>query len=141
MVLESEDWIKNKQEWPANIKAREKREAEEKKREEEKQNQDPDDEDNWRRGRGEKSEKHNNAYGKGDDKDSGYETAESSDGEKDSKPQKSEYQKLREKYSPQEISLLRSLENEDVYMSSLEQNDGTHESPVKQQCEEGSTDD
>ena len=136
MVLESEDWIKNKQEWPANIKAREKREAEEKKREEKKQNQDPDDEDNWRRGRGEKSEKHNNAYGKGDDKDSGYETAESSDGEKDSKPQKSEYQKLREKYSPQEISLLRSLENEDVYMSSLEQNDGTHESPVKQQCEE-----
>ena len=43
---------------------------------------------------------------------------------------KSEYQKLREKYSPQEIALLKCLQYEKDYMYNLEQNDGKRKSPA-----------
>ncbi len=144
MILGTEDWIKNKQEWPANIKAREKQEVEKKKKEEEqKQRQnEPEDEDGeekWRRGRGNPSEKHNPAYGKGgDDKDSGYGSSDKnsdSESQRSKKPNQGCYQKLREKYSPQEITLLRHLKNENVYMHSLEQNDGSHKSPIEEMAE------
>ena len=157
MVLAREDWIKSEQEWPANIKRREKEEADHKKKdaeerkreEEEDQKRDPDDEENWRRGRGDPSEKHNAAYGKGGDetgKDQDRDNRQQSghaqsnddattngDGE-----HKSEYQKLREKYSPEEIVLLRHLQSELHKAEGLEQNDGKHESPVKKAAMETS---
>jgi nitrate reductase (NAD(P)H) len=43
---------------------------------------------------------------------------------------------LREKYSPQEIALLRYLKNEDVYMVNLEQNDGTGRPAVVHKVED-----
>lgn len=41
----------------------------------------------------------------------------------------SEYEKLRERYSPQEIALLRALQHEKDYITTLEQNDGKRKSP------------
>jgi nitrate reductase (NAD(P)H) len=51
-----------------------------------------------------------------------------SDEQKDSKP-KSEYEKLREKYSIQEIALLRSLQEEKKIVQSIKQSDGKMKSP------------
>ncbi|KAM0811418.1 hypothetical protein AB5N19_11774 [Seiridium cardinale] len=74
-------------------------------------------EDNWRQNRGgEHSDKHNGAYGSGDGIKNGGDT---------------EYKKLREKYTPQEISLLQALRHEKKHMHDLEQNDGSIVSPVQ----------
>ena len=48
---------------------------------------------------------------------------------------KTEYQKLREKYSPEEITLLRHLQQQSDYTQSLQQNNGKQESPVKDEVE------
>ncbi|KAK9413357.1 hypothetical protein SUNI508_02556 [Seiridium unicorne] len=76
-------------------------------------------EDNWRQNRGgEHSDKHNGAYGSGNGIKNGGDT---------------EYKKLREKYTPQEISLLQALRHEKQHMQALEQNDGSIISPVQSQ--------
>jgi nitrate reductase (NAD(P)H) len=128
----TEDWVKNKEEWPANIQKRKKEEETKKKEEDAKKKRaDADvdgseqsdgklDEEKWKRENGEGS-KHHDAYSGGAE-DSGY----SSDG---SNEQKSEYEKLRERYTPQEIALLRALQHEKDYIHSLEQNDGKRKSP------------
>lgn len=159
MVLNTENWIKNEQEWPANVKAREKKEAEEKKKKKKEKGEeeeggeekdvkssqetsDEDEEEKWRRNGGSRSDRHHPAYGsRDDDKDSGYGSSQSGqtsgdpqDG-KSSKPE-SEYRKLRERYSPQEIALLQNLKNERVYVQSLEQSDGKGRSPVANQMED-----
>ena len=79
--------------------------------------EDNQDEDLWRQNRGgAHSDKHHAAYGPGlqakHDEDV-------------------EYKRLRKKYTPQEIVLLRALEHEKNYMHSLEQNDGKMVSPVQ----------
>lgn len=53
---------------------------------------------------------------------------EQADTKGDKKP-KSEYEKLREKYSVQEIALLRSLQQEKTIVESIKQNDGKMRSP------------
>ncbi|TKA49862.1 hypothetical protein B0A49_12768, partial [Cryomyces minteri] len=119
----SEDWIKNTEEWPANIKKRKQQEEAAQKEAEQKK----DDQDNvpqeheWKRQQGET--KHHDAYGA---------SSEGSSKAGDAPEQgKTEYEKLREKYSPQEIALLRSLQNEKAIIENLKQNDGRRSSPMK----------
>lgn len=140
-VLEaSEDWVKNEENWPANIERKKKEDA--KKKEQESKTSDgvqmsngsKDDKDSkdkpssaesgqeendWKRKEGENS-KHHDAYA-GDD--------EVEDSGSDQEGQKTEYQKLLERYSPQEIALLRALKHEKEYRGTLQQNDGKRKSP------------
>lgn len=128
----SEDWVKKQQEWPANIQKREKekkqqQEEEAKNTKDQKNNgednndqkndgkddndqKDPQQEHEWKRQQGEN--KHHDAY----------------PSESKSEP-KTEYQKLLEKYTPQEIALLRAIQHEEEYISKLEINDGKQKSP------------
>lgn len=79
-----------------------------------------DEESRWKRDRGDNSKAHG-AYG-------GYHSGENaSDDEKDGK---GEYHKLREKYSPTEISMLRMLQHERDYIANLGQNNGKGKSPI-----------
>ncbi|KAH7401282.1 hypothetical protein BKA66DRAFT_564936 [Pyrenochaeta sp. MPI-SDFR-AT-0127] len=129
----TEDWIKNKQEWPANLRKREKEEEEKKQKEREEKHKDgsddaqpnggSQDEEKWKRDQGE-SHKHHDAYADGSD-DSGYSSDET-------EKRKSEYERLRERYTPQEITLLRMLQHEKEYIHNLEQNDGKRKSPQGQ---------
>ena len=150
MVLNCEDWIKYEQDWPANVKKREKKREEDKRKEENEQT-DPDVEENWRRARGDPSGKHNGAYGddskkqdmgnsQSNDDDSKARQDDNSqtngDDSNENKKPKTEYQKLRERYSPQEITLLRHLQRERDYTAGLEQSDGTHVSPIDQRARE-----
>jgi nitrate reductase (NAD(P)H) len=124
----SEDWVKNKEEWPANIQKRQKEEEAKKKEESEKKDESKSsnqsdgnlDEEKWKRENGE-GNKHHDAYAGGAE-DSGYSSDESN-------KQKTEYEKLRERYTPQEIALLRALQHEKDYVQNLEQNDGKQKSP------------
>jgi len=129
----------------ANIKQREKEEQKKKEEEQQKkQQQQPqdgddkqqnDDEANWRRSSGKGAEKHNAAYGKSKD-----ETPGQNDGQKDGKTEhKTEYQKLRERYSPEEITLLRHLQHEKDQTIAFKQNDGKQDSPVKYEAEHKDT--
>jgi nitrate reductase (NAD(P)H) len=131
----TEEWVKDKEDWPANIEKREKEaEAKRKEEEEEKKQEEVQTEAHWKRNGGEaKIEKHNDAYAVGgdehkednhDDKDKGNHDEE----------QKSEYEKLRETYSPQEIALLRTLKHEKEYISNLKSNDGKTKSPLTDSC-------
>ncbi|KAF2020451.1 hypothetical protein BU24DRAFT_382381 [Aaosphaeria arxii CBS 175.79] len=134
----TEDWVRNKEPWPANIQKRKKEEEEaEKKRrkgdggdevekddpKDGKQDVEPGHEERWKRDNGE-GKKHHDAYAGGAAEDSGYSSEESNN-------EQSEYEKLREKYSPQEIALLKALEHEKNYIQKLEQNDGKRQSPQK----------
>ncbi|KAK5109055.1 hypothetical protein LTR62_007603 [Meristemomyces frigidus] len=130
-VLETtEGFIKNAEEWPANIKRRKKNEAAEK----EKQSHTKDGvriSENGRKGENEKNGS--------DEENDGPESTEQSNGStNDEEPssqgekEKSEYEKLREQYSPREIALLRVLRHEKDYRSSLKQNDGKKKSPQTQ---------
>jgi nitrate reductase (NAD(P)H) len=127
----SEDWVKNKEEWPANIQKRQKeKEIKEKedneKRDDAKPSKQSDgnlDEEKWKREHGD-GNKHHDAYAGGAE-DSGYSSDEPN-------KQKTEYEKLRERYTPQEIALLRALQHEKDYIQNLEQNDGKRKSPQMQ---------
>ncbi|KAF2758588.1 hypothetical protein EJ05DRAFT_452115 [Pseudovirgaria hyperparasitica] len=131
----TEDWVKNEQPWPANLERKEKEKEKEKEEDQKKtdeqnseQNQTSSDtdgeaEENWKRQNGEGS-KHHDAYAGGPD--SGY----CSDKSDDKEP--SEYDKLREKYTVQEIALLRCLQHEKNYIQALGQNNGKRRSPVNQ---------
>lgn len=114
----TEDWVRNGEPWPINIEKKKKEEA---KKKDEGDNQDDDqNEEMWRRDNGEGS-KHHDAYAE-DKHDSG----NSSD---ESERRKSEYDQLRERYTPQEIALLRSIQHEKDCIENLKQNDGKGRSP------------
>ena len=143
VVEATEDWVKNKEEWPANIKRRQQKEEKRKKEEQEKgkdgddkrdqsnggedskdikdQDQGNQDEEKWKRETGQDG-KHHDAYGEKGGSDSGYSSDES-------EKHRTEYEKLRERYSPKEIALLRALQHEKDYITKLEQNDGKRKSP------------
>ncbi|KAF2164012.1 hypothetical protein M409DRAFT_25783 [Zasmidium cellare ATCC 36951] len=114
----TEDWVKNEQEWPANIKKREQEEEKDKKQQ---TNDKPtpaetgQEENDWKRQQGES--KHHDAYAADDE------------GSNDDQGESSEYEKLLERYSPQEIALLRALQHEKDYRYKLQQNDGKRNSP------------
>jgi nitrate reductase (NAD(P)H) len=124
----SEDWVKNKEEWPANIqKWQKEEEANKKAAGEKKDDTKPSkqidgtlNEEKWKRENG-TGHKHHDAYAGGAE-DSGYSSDESN-------KQNTEYEKLRERYTPQEIALLRALQHEKDYIQNLEQNDGKRKSP------------
>lgn len=134
-----EDWIKNVENWPANVERKKKEEkAAKEKKSQEVKTQIGDSgkandsqaeggvqqEHEWKRANGE-SDKHHDAYAGSSGSDADVESSE------EDEEGKSEYKKLREKYSPQEIALLRSLQHEKDYIYNLTQNDGKRNSPVK----------
>lgn len=142
-VLEcTEDWVKNTEEWPANVKKRQKQQAAEQEKQshtsdgvkmvngdsqtngqqeqsQEQSQEEPQEENDWKRQNGENS-KHHDAYAGDDGKD------------EDSEHSKSDYDKLLERYTPQEIALLRALQHEKDYRYRLKQNDGKQQSPQTQ---------
>ncbi|KEF55898.1 uncharacterized protein A1O9_07478 [Exophiala aquamarina CBS 119918] len=130
MVRSREDWVKYEQDWPANIKQREKKEEESKKEDAMKKGEDDkeskDDENDWRRQNDKDSNKHHGAYGSQDKED----------GQKGEHQEehKTKYQKLLERYSPQEISLLHHLQDESEQAKAFQQNDGKQDSPVKKEA-------
>lgn len=135
-VLEAtEDWVKNQEEWPANVQKR-KQEEEAKAKEEShtsdgvqidrrdghgKAGQDGEEND-WRQ-KEVGSQKQNDAYAADDEQPASGDKQNSKD------QPKSEYEKLLERYTPQEIALLRSLQHEKDMRKSLKHNDGKRKSP------------
>lgn len=128
----TEDWVKNKEEWPANVQKREKEDKERKEKEREEKNKDgskahqedegSQNEAKWKRDQGE-GQKHHDAYAGGSE-DLSY--------SRDiSEKHKTEYEQLRERYTPQEITLLRMLQHEKDYIASLDQDDGKRKSPQR----------
>ncbi|EPS27518.1 hypothetical protein PDE_02461 [Penicillium oxalicum 114-2] len=123
----TEDFIKYKQDWPVNVKKRQKEEEEKEKKQQEKeaasneQSPEPKKEHEWRRGRGE-NETHHDAH-----------AVDSDDEQKnnENKDQNDKKERLEEKYSPQELALLRLLQSESELMQNIKQNDGSAKSPVK----------
>ncbi|TLD09664.1 hypothetical protein E2P81_ATG10191, partial [Venturia nashicola] len=125
----TEDWVKYKQDWPVNIE-RKKKEQEAKAEQEnktddgikivdrdpQKKHEEGQEENDWRR-KEEGKQKHHDAY------------ANNPNGPEQ---QTTEYQKLLERYTPQEIALLRSLQHEKDYRKSLKHNDGKRKSPQTQ---------
>jgi nitrate reductase (NAD(P)H) len=119
----TEDFIKYKQDWPVNVKKRQE-EAEEKKKESEQKEDDsqtPQKEHEWRRGRGE-NETHHEAHAT---------DSKGNDNKDDSDSNKEGQQSLQDKYSPQELSLLRLLQAESELMRTIQENDGTAKIPIK----------
>lgn len=114
MLHTTESFIKYKQNWPVNVKKRQQEEEEKKRRQrQEEEGHEPQKEHEWRRDRGE-NETHNEAHAvdqKSPDKDG-------QGGNKDEK------EDLQDRYSPQELSLLRLLQSENKYMKTLNENDG-----------------
>lgn len=115
----TEDWVRNGEPWPMNIEKKKKEEAKKKQDEEEKQD-DAQNEERWRRDNGEGS-KHHDAYAEG--------RQDSGDSNGESERRKSEYEMLRQRYTPQEIALLRSIQHEKDCIEKLKQNDGKGKSP------------
>jgi nitrate reductase (NAD(P)H) len=115
--------VKNKEQWPANLKKEqdeEKREQDEKKKEEE-GGQKPDSsqqEHEWNRP-SDKS-KHHDAYAKNNKNNEDQDKSTNGDQKKP---------KLSDNYSPAEIALLRALEYEKDYITQLKENDGNGISP------------
>ncbi|EKG14250.1 hypothetical protein MPH_08578, partial [Macrophomina phaseolina MS6] len=119
-VLEaSEHWIKNTEDWPANAKKRQQAKNQRMKEEDRGGQQ----EHEWKRSQGEN--KHHNAYAGVEE--SGYDSGIEQSGQAGN--QESDQGKLRKKYSPQEITLLRSLRHEKEYISQLKCNNGKRRSP------------
>lgn len=133
-VLEcSEDWVKSQEEWPANVQKR-KREEEARAEKEAKtgdgvqieqrddqENGDEQEENRWRR-KEDGSNKHHDAYAANNGQPGPGDTTPNN------KPE-TEYEKLLERYTPQEIALLRTLQHEKEYRKTLKHNDGKLKSP------------
>lgn len=124
----TEDWIKSTEDWPANIEKR-KREDEAKQKEQDEKTKEtehqPQSENDWKRQSApENNTKHHGAYSTGGAEGE----KKGDDGSSDDK--KSEYEMLRERYSAQEIALLRTLQHETDYIKNLQQNDGQRSSPM-----------
>lgn len=136
VLTTSEEWIKEKQDWPANLQKRKKQEEQERERELDKvkENNDPNqmaqpmEEHEWKgQSRVEGDAKHHDAYATDDGE---HQQREGQKSEINGQTQESEFQTLLNKYSPQEIALLRSLQHEKDYMKRLKQNDGRRKSTV-----------
>ncbi|KAI1389571.1 uncharacterized protein F4822DRAFT_205202 [Hypoxylon trugodes] len=124
----SEDWVKNTEEWPANIKRRQKEEEEKAKKDKDSDSKDdPRQEHEWKRSQGQ-SNQHHAAYSA--DSDSGYDSGSGKgDEERSDSESQSDKNSTEPKYSPQEQALLKALNHEKEYISKLKANDGKGESP------------
>lgn len=124
VLPETEGWVKDTQEWPANVQKREKEEQEKKKKKKEKgeaeekdpdadgeanekHNRDSSEEHDWKR-REEGANKHHDAYANTD-----------ADSNKKDDP-----------YTPQERALLKALKHELTYRKSLGENTGKLKGPA-----------
>jgi len=134
-VLEcSENWVKSQEGWPANVQKRKREEARAEKegktsdgvrimrRDDQERSEEQEEENEWRRKEA-GNQKHHNAYAADDGQTGSEDKAASKD-----KPE-TKYKKLLERYTPQEIALLRALQHEKEYRQSLKHNDGKHKSP------------
>ncbi|KLJ13553.1 nitrate reductase (NADH) [Blastomyces silverae] len=119
----TEDFIKNQQDWPANIQKR--RKEEEDRKREEGEDEQLKKEHEWRRERGQNTTRRN-AYASREPEDEQNENEPAV--EKESAAGKGD--DLKQKYSAQEIALLRALQHENKYMHSLKRNDGKGQSPM-----------
>ncbi|QLI74239.1 Nitrate reductase [Metarhizium brunneum] len=104
----TEDWVKQKQDWPINIRRKQEEQKSAAKNDKEKKERRAQQEHEWRRDSD--TEKHNDAYAVKN---------ASSDKEK----------RLEDMYSMHEIALLRGLEHENDYVSHLKENDGKGNAP------------
>ncbi|KAH9828208.1 Nitrate reductase [NADH] 1 [Teratosphaeria destructans] len=130
-----EDWVKREEDWPANVRNRKEEEEEQVKGDEGNPTADgvlmngdrhgrgegqdavggaSHEEADWKKSQGE--HKHHDAYAADDE-------GEGSGSDGDEK-QESEYERLLERYTPQEIALLRALQHEKEYRQSRRLNDG-----------------
>ncbi|OAA55621.1 Oxidoreductase, molybdopterin-binding domain protein [Cordyceps fumosorosea ARSEF 2679] len=116
----TEDWVKNKQRWPANIQR-------EKKKEQERVEKESKQEHEWRRDSD--KDKHHDAYATGDGHQEDGDDKNSNGQVSGDSEMETEAERLERLYSPQELALLRALEHEKNYMSSLKENDGKGKSP------------
>jgi nitrate reductase (NAD(P)H) len=125
----SEDWIKNVEEWPANLQRKKKEEAQkeaQKPRDDEQSKHDePKQEADVKRSSG--PTKHHDAYVGDFNDDEGLQRKKDVKSEEEGE---NEYDKLRKKYTPQEIALLRMLQHEKEYICNLKQDDGKKRSPL-----------
>ncbi|KAF2718598.1 hypothetical protein K431DRAFT_322297 [Polychaeton citri CBS 116435] len=122
----TEDEIRYKQEWPANIKKRE-----QEKRKEEQQEKDSKSSAKKRKGDDENSQQNGDAQRK---QDGAVQTSQESSGDQSEDGQehnRSEYDKLRDTYTPHEIALLRAVQHEKDYMRNHKSNDGKGHSGIK----------
>lgn len=118
MLHTTEDFIKYQQDWPINVKKREKAEEEKRRKEQQdEKDEEPQKEHEWRRSRGE-NETHQEAH------------ATDQHGPTDGTEGKSQEEDLQSKYSPQELSLLRMLQWESTYIKSLKEDNGKRTSPA-----------
>ena len=133
VLPETEGWVKEGQEWPANVEKREKEEEEGRKRREEeggaegkdhdadgeageKDKQDSSEEHDWKR-KEEGANKHHDAYA----------TADADSNEKESNEKDSNEND--DPYTPQERALLKALKHELKYRKSLAENTGKLKPP------------
>lgn len=139
MLDTTEDWVRNQEDWPINVKRR--KQQEEQKTQEESKNtmngedrksdkRSPQQEHEWRRDAD--KDKHNDAYAT----DQTLDDLINKKGQHQSKDQKqqdkSQDQPLEHKYSTQELTLLRVLDHERNYVCNLTENDGAGKSPQRQ---------
>lgn len=130
VLPETEDWVKQTEEWPANVEKREKEHAEAKKKDQSEDlpqekdssspsdkslNKDSSEEHDWKR-KEEGANKHHDAYAKN--------STDATNGDKDS----ANY----DPYTPQERALLENLKHELTYRKSLQENTGKLKSPAIQ---------
>ncbi|KJK76320.1 hypothetical protein H634G_08380 [Metarhizium anisopliae BRIP 53293] len=104
----TEDWVKQKQDWPINIRRKQEEQQSVAKNDKEEKERRAQQEHEWRRDSD--VEKHNDAY-----------AVKNATSDKE-KP-------LEDMYSAQEIALLRGLEHENDYVSHLKENDGKGNAP------------
>lgn len=108
MLDTTEDWVKQKQDWPINIRRKQEDQKSVAKNGKEEKERRAQQEHEWRRDSD--VEKHNDAY-----------AVKNATSDKE-KP-------LEDMYSTQEIALLRGLEHENDYVSHLKENDGKGNAP------------
>lgn len=130
----TESMVRDNAAWPANIRHRKKKEEASKetftqgrvkllredRAEGDSQTNTSNEENDWTRGQDENT-KHHSAYATSHN---AKDYSEQANGE-----ERTEYEKLRDRYTPQEIALLRSLKYEKFYRNTLKQNDGKRMSP------------
>jgi nitrate reductase (NAD(P)H) len=125
----TEDWVKYGQNWPANVERR-------KKEQQAKAEQESKTDDGVRilrrdaQGEGDEGQEENDWRRKEDGAQKHHDARAVGSGSPE-KPT-TEYQKLLERYTPQEIALLRTLQHEKDYRKSLKHNDGKRKSPQTQ---------
>ncbi|KAL4967501.1 nitrate reductase [Aspergillus stella-maris] len=107
----TEDWVKEGQEWPANVERR-KREEEERKNKEEQ----------------EKQQKQNESKDDNDDEEK--KEQEEPENQQEAQDQEEEDSNGLDKFTPTEMALLRAIQHEKDHMNNLQQNNGQGTSPV-----------